>query len=255
MKNRENNRIKNVGEKIKKDIKKGLSKTRLMLLFLLVLAIVAFYYFGLSKYLTIENIKTNRLLLQQAIEKNYIVAVLGFIAIYIALAAITLPFAVLLTVVSGFLFGTFWGAIYSNIAATIGSALAFLQIRYIFGGWLHKRFGHRLKTFRKEFKKYGSSYLLSIHFSSVVPLFVINILAALANVSFWTFVWTTSLGTLPGFFVYAFAGKQFTRISSIKDIFSWKIILAFALLAILAMIPVILRKLLRKKDKLEHVEF
>jgi len=234
---------------------KGVSKTRLILFAMLVVAIFAFYYFGLGKYLTIENIKTNRLILQKSIEQNYFAAVTGFMAIYILLAAITLPFAVFLTVIAGFLFGTFWGVIYSNIAATIGSSLAFLQIRYIFGSWLHERFGHRLKTFRKEFGKYGYSYLLSIHFSSVVPLFVINILAALANVSFWTFVWTTSLGTLPGFFVYAFAGKQFTTITSIKDIFSWKIILAFIALAILATIPVILRKLLKKRNELEHVEF
>ena len=239
----------------RKEQMKKLSKTRLLLLFILIFAVFEFYYFGFNRYLSIEIIKANSLLLQQAIKNNYSMAVFLFMAVYILLTSITLPFAVLLTVVSGFLFGTFWGAIYSNIAATIGSSIAFLQIRYIFSGWLHKRFGHRLKTFRKEFKDHGYSYLLSIHFSSVVPLFVINVLAALANVSFWTFFWTTSIGTLPGFFVYAFAGKQFKTISSMKDLFSWKIILAFALLAMLAMLPVILRKMLKRKDELEHVEF
>jgi len=221
---------------------KGLSKARLMLLFFLVLVISLFYFFKLGQYFTIEGIKAHRLVLQQSIEKNYVAAVSGFIMIYILLTSITLPFAVIMTVIGGFLFGTFWGAIYSNIAATIGSSIAFLMIRYIFGGWLHKTFGHKLKTFRREFERYGYSYLLSIHFSSVVPLFVINILAGLANVSPWTFFWTTSVGTLPGFFVYAFAGKQLTQITTIRDVFSLKIILAFVLLAILASIPVILRR-------------
>jgi len=233
---------------------KGISKAKLLLLLFLVFAVIAFYYFGLGEHFTIESIKSNRLLLQKTMEKNYIVAVSQFMILYIVFTAIALPFAVPLTVVAGFLFGTFWGAIYSNIAATIGSAVAFLQMRYIFGSWLHRKFGHKLKTFRKEFKEHGYSYLLSIHFSSVVPLFIINILASLANVSFWTFAWTTCVGTLPGFFVYAFAGKQFTAIKSIKDIFSWHIILAFFLLAILAIMPIVLRKLLGKKSELDYVE-
>lgn len=234
---------------------KWINKVRLTLLCVFILTIFMFYYFGLSTYLTIENIKENRLMLQKAIEKNYAEAVAGFIGIYILLTSLALPFAVLLTIASGFLFGTFWGAVYSCIAAAIGSSFAFLFIRYLVGHWIHFTFGHRLKKFRNEFKEHGYSYLLSIHFAAVVPLFVVNIFASLANVSFWTFFWTTLVGTFPVFLVYAFAGKQFTTIDSVKDIFSWEIILAFSCLIILAMMPVILRRFLKKRDELDYVEF
>lgn len=234
---------------------KWISKLRITLLCLFIFVIFMFYYLGFSKYITIENIQENKIILQNAIEKNYIEAVAVFMGIYILLTSLALPFAVLLTIVSGFLFGTFWGALYSCIAATIGSSFAFLFVRYLVGHWIHFKFGHRLKRFRREFKEHGYSYLLSIHFAAVVPLFIVNIFASLANVSFWTFFWTTLVGTFPAFLVYAFAGKQFTTIESVRDIFSWQIILAFLILAVLAMMPVILRKLLKKKDRLDYVEF
>jgi len=234
---------------------KWINKIRLIVLVFFIITVFLIYYFGARQYITIETIKQNRLLLQHAIEKNYAQAVAGFMGIYILLTSLALPFAVLLTIVSGFLFGTFWGAVYSSIAATIGSSLAFLLVKHLIGHWIHYQFGHRLTKFRKEFKKYGYSYLLSIHFAAVVPLFLINIFASLANVSFWTFFWTTLVGTFPAFLVYAFAGQQFTTIESVRDIFSWKITLAFLCLAILASMPMILRRLFKKKDELDYVEF
>jgi len=233
---------------------KFISKVRLTGLFLFILVVFAFYYFGFGKYFTLANIKEHRFLLIQSIERNYGEAVAGFMGIYILLTSLALPFAVLLTIVSGFLFGTFWGAIYSCIAATIGSSLAFLLFKHIIGYWVHFRFGHKLKKFRNEFKRHGYSYLLSIHFAGVVPLFIINIFASLAGVSFWTFAWTTLVGTFPAFLVYAFAGKQLATINSIKDIVSWKILLAFVCLAILATMPLLIRKVLKKKNGLDHVE-
>ncbi|MFC1842745.1 TVP38/TMEM64 family protein [Candidatus Dependentiae bacterium] len=233
---------------------KIINKIRIGLLLVFIAIIFLFYYFGFSKYFTIASIKENRILLQQAIEKNYLEAVAGFMGIYIGLTALALPFAVLLTVVGGFLFGTFWGALYSCVAATIGSSIAFLLFRHLVGHWIHFKFGDKLKKFRKEFKRHGYSYLLSIHFSAIVPLFIVNIFASFAHVSFWTFVWTTAVGTFPAFLVYAFAGKQFTTIDTMYDIFSWKILIAFVFLAILASMPMIIRKYLKKKDSLDYVE-
>jgi len=231
-----------------------MNKIRLMIFLIFILLIFMFYYFGMGHYLSFENIKQNRMLLQEAIERSYFKAVIGFMGIYIALTSLTLPFAVLFTIVGGFLFGTFWGAVYSCISATIGSSLSFLLVRYLIGHWIHIKFGDRLKNFRKEFKIYGYSYLLSIHFASVVPLFIINIFASMANISYWTFVWTTVVGIFPGFLVYAFAGKQFAKINTVSDIFSWKIFLAFLCLALLAMTPVLIRKIMKKKNGLDYVE-
>lgn len=204
-------------------------------------------YTDLWHHITIENIKENRCLLQQSIQDNYLFSVFAYILLYIFLTAIAFPAAIVLTIAGGFLFGTILGTVYTNIGATIGSSISFLIMRYFLGNFIQKRFGHTMKSFNREFKKYGYSYLLSIHFISVIPLSIVNIFASLANISFRTFFWTTSLGIIPGSLVYSFAGKQLGAIEQTKDLFSWKIILAFVGLAILSILPILIRR--RQKNR------
>jgi uncharacterized membrane protein YdjX (TVP38/TMEM64 family) len=78
-----------------------------------------------------------------------------------------------------------------------------------------------------------------MRFIPVFPYFLVNILAALTTIPFITFIWTTSVGILPGSLVYAFAGSQLNTISSLKDIFSLKILFAFSLLVF---IPFFMRR-------------
>jgi len=225
------------------------NKRRFIILLSLVLFVIALHYFGVGKYFSLANLKRDRILLKAYIEQNYWSSVFTYMSLYAVLVALAFPVAFVLTISGGFLFGTLHGALYSNISATIGSCVSFLAIKYLIAGWLHKKFDHRLKAFRHELKKYGYSYLLSIHFLSVVPLFIVNIFAALAHVSFWTFFWTTALGTIPGFLVYSFAGQQFSQVESLKDILSWQIILAFSFLILLSILPVIFRRRMKINDR------
>jgi len=107
---------------------------------------------------------------------------------------------------------------------------------------LEKKYASQLVTFRKGLDEYGSYYLLILHFMFIVPFVVINILAALAGVSLWQFVWTTAVGFLPCAFVYSFAGKRLFSITSVHDVFSWNIIIAILLLLIITMLPIILKR-------------
>jgi len=223
-------------------------KRRFILFILLVGVVIIVHYLGLPNHISLTNIKKNKLLLENYIYNNYIESVLVYIGLYIFLASFALPVSFLMTMAGGFLFGTVKGALYATIGATVGSCMAFLLIRYLIGNWIHDRFGRPLKAFNREMKKHGSSYLLSIHFISVIPLFLVNIVAGLANVGLWTFFWTTIVGIFPGVLVYSFAGRQLTTINSVKDIFSWHIFIAFLGLLILAILPLIFRKRRKKKD-------
>lgn len=227
---------------------------KLLLLFSIILIIFMFYYLGFGKHLSIENIKkselfTNTIILRQEIENNYFESVARFMGVYILLTAFGLPFAVFLTIIGGFLFGTLAGALYSCVSAAIGASLAFLIFRYLLGDWIkHRCSSDRLVNFRQEIKKYGYSYLLSIHLSAVIPLFMINVFASLAEVKIWTFFWTTLVGTFLPFLIYAFAGKQFHNINSISDVFTLKVLLALLGLAVLVSLPVILRKFKKNRS-------
>ena len=75
-----------------------------------------------------------------------------------------------------------------------------------------------------------------------------NFLAGLTKVDFKTFVITTSLGIIPGSFVFTYAGSQLSSINALSDIFSKEILSAFLLLGFLTLIPVIVKKFKKKSN-------
>ena len=76
----------------------------------------------------------------------------------------------------------------------------------------------------------------------MLPFFVANALASLAPISLSKFMWTTSLGIIPGSLVYSFAGQQLDSIESMRDILSRDVLLAFGLLALLAIVPIVIKR-------------
>jgi uncharacterized membrane protein YdjX (TVP38/TMEM64 family) len=100
----------------------------------------------------------------------------------------------------------------------------------------------KLETFIKQLEQHGASYLLVLYLSALVPGFVLVPLAAVAKVPTRTFIWTTLLGNIPFVMVYSFAGKELGTITSIKDIFSPELLLAFVLLALIALAPILMKK-------------
>jgi uncharacterized membrane protein YdjX (TVP38/TMEM64 family) len=210
---------------------------------LLCALIVAIYASNVLQYITLNQLKIHRLFLQEVVASHYFLAVITFIDSYIIFAACALPAAAILTVAGGFLFGTFWGALYTNIGATIGATGAFLVVRYLIGNSFQERYAQRLTAFNASMNRYGSLYLLSIHFVILIPFFIINILAALTNISLWTFVWTTAVGIIPGSLMYAFAGSQLMHVESLRDIFSWKIIATIFILICVSLLPLYMQKI------------
>jgi pyruvate/2-oxoglutarate dehydrogenase complex dihydrolipoamide dehydrogenase (E3) component/uncharacterized membrane protein YdjX (TVP38/TMEM64 family) len=219
------------------------NRKRIILLLLVVAFIIGLRLAGVGKNLTLENLQQNAANLQQFSNRNYVFSVLLYIGIYIAVTGFSLPGATVLTLAGGFLYTFIIGAIYVNIAATTGATLAFLFARYIAGQALQRKYGDKIAKFNDELERNGWSSLLVLRFIPIFPFFLINIFAGLTKIPLRTFVWTTSLGIFPGSLIYAYAGQQLGTIKTVKDIFSRTVLLAFLLLAALAVFPVIYNKL------------
>lgn len=214
---------------------------RLIIFAVFVGVIVLLRYLNVVKYITLESVRQNITYLQEFVARNYLLSVSGYMFLYLIVMAFSMPVAAVMTITGGFLFGTIRGAVYANVGATLGSVVAFLLVRHTLGDAAQQRYKERLKTFNKEFASYGYLYLLSIRLIILFPPFVGNVLAGMANVSLTTFVWTTSIGMLPGAFVYAFAGQQIHTLKSVRDVLSTNVILAVSLLLILSLVPIIFR--------------
>lgn len=217
-------------------------KNTIIGLIILIIAVFVLYYFGLARYLSLENVKANASHLQEKVTENYMHAAFMFIAISTALIIFTLPITAPMGVMGGFLFGFWPGVLYSMISVIIGASISFLVVRYALSHMMKHRYGARLAGFNERMKKYGYTYLITLQLLTVVPYFIINTLAALAGVSFFMFLLTTVVGSFPIVAIYAFAGKQLYKIHSWKDILSKEMLIVLLLLAGLALLPTFIRK-------------
>ena len=204
--------------------------------------IAVVWYLGLHKYITLNALHENKVYLENAVAENYVRSVLIYLLIYIAIIAIALPGVPLLTMLGGFLFGFLPAGVYAAIGATVGTTISFLVIRYLLSNLIRGKYAQKLEKFNEKVRSHGvASYLLTMQLMGLIPYFVINALAALADVPFTTFLWTTFFGSLPILFIYSFAGRQLYLINSVQDIFSPTIIGLLLFLVLLGLAPILLR--------------
>jgi uncharacterized membrane protein YdjX (TVP38/TMEM64 family) len=214
---------------------------RLLAGLVVLVGIVLLRFTPVYNLITFENIVYYSSHLENYVTHHYQYSVLLFCLAYIVVAVLSLPVASVLTVLGGFLFGIVWGTFYSVISFVIGASCSFLAFRYFFGSSIQEKYRDKLVRFNQNVAQYGSSYLLMLNFFTIIPAFFINIFAAVTHISFITFVWTTFIGTIPGQLVYAFAGRQLGSIHSMSDILEPRILLAFGLLVLLALLPIIFK--------------
>src|SRR3990172_650524 len=200
------------------------------------------YYFGLSQYLSLENIKIQAAGLKQHVESNYLGSVLVFMTVLTGLIGFTLPVTGPMGIIAGFLFGLIPGTIYSMLAVFIGTTISFVVVRRAMDQIPRNQYGDQLTSFNEHIKQYGYTYLITLQLLTVVPYFVINTLAVLAGVPLPAFMCTTFVGSLPVVVIYVFAGRQLYMIQSWRDIVSKDMLILLLVLAGLALLPMMVKK-------------
>jgi len=114
--------------------------------------------------------------------------------------------------------------------------------------WVESKFGDRLESIQAGFARNAFSYLMTLRLIPAFPFFLVNLVSGLTRVNLGTYVIATAIGIIPGSFVFAFAGRQLGTINSLREIASPPVLLAFTFLGLLALLPIIYRKLQGKKD-------
>ena len=205
-------------------------------------AVIAFFYFDLGRWLSLENLKIQQVSLSQIVTAHFWLSILVFFVIYVAVAAFSLPGAAILTLAGGAVFGLLTGFILVSFASSIGALIAFLGARFLFRDAIKKRFSDKLAPIEKGIDKDGAFYLLSLRLVPLFPFFLVNLLMGLTSLPARTFYIFSQLGMIPGTLAFVYAGTQLAKIESVKDILSPGLITAFVILGIL---PITMRKLLQ----------
>jgi uncharacterized membrane protein YdjX (TVP38/TMEM64 family)/rhodanese-related sulfurtransferase len=175
-----------------------------------------------------------------------IVAPLVFIGIYAAGTVLFAPGSVL-TLAGGALFGPVWGTLYNLVGATIGATLAFIVARYLAQDWVSRKTAGKLKQLLDGVEAEGWKF---VAFTRLVPVFPFNLLnyaLGLTRIKLAHYVAATLVFMLPGAIAYTYLGYAGREAAAGAEGVIQKALLAIALLALVAFLPKLVKRLRGQK--------
>ncbi|MBF0472020.1 MAG: FAD-dependent oxidoreductase [Gammaproteobacteria bacterium] len=209
---------------------------RLGLLTLLLLLISSFFIFDLHLYLTLEALHDRVEELQQLYRQQPLSFISLYMGIYIAITALSLPGAVVMTLAGGAILGLGAGTVVVSFASTIGATLAFLTARFLLREMVETRFQRSLDTINRGVEREGGFYLFTLRLIPLFPFFMINLVMGITSIRALKFFVISQIGMLPGTIIFVNAGAQLSTIEALDDILSLPLILSFALLGLFPLI-------------------
>lgn len=167
-------------------------------------------------------------------------APLIYLIIYSIGPAVFFP-SLILTIVSGMLWGPIWGVIFAISGATIGCSIPFLLSRYILHDNVKKLFGvKRWERLKNLVEKNGWKV---VAFTRIVPIFpfpVLNYLFGVTPVKFLHYVMSSFLFMLPACIAYVYFGSGIFELITNKNF--TPLIVAIVLISLIMIIPWAIRK-------------
>jgi uncharacterized membrane protein YdjX (TVP38/TMEM64 family) len=169
-------------------------------------------------------------------------APLAFMAIYAVGTVLFFPGAVL-TLLGGALFGPVWGTFYNLTAATLGASLAFLVARYLAQDWVTNKAGGRLKMLLDGVEAEGWKFIAFVRLVPLFPFNLLNYALGLTRIRFAPYVVASYVFMLPGAIAYTYLGYAGREAATGAEGFIQKGLLALALLALVAFLPALIKRL------------
>ena len=207
----------------------------------IIVLIVLFKVLGLGQYLTLDYLKSSQEKFAALYSNNQVAVIAVYMLIYIAVTALSLPGAAVMTLAGGAMFGFWVGFVVVSFASTIGATLACFVARFLLRDWVQNKFGDKLTDINDGIAREGAFYLFSLRLVPIFPFFVINLLLGLTNMKLLTFYWVSQVGMLPGTMVFVNGGKELAKIDSLAGILSPGLIISFV---ILGLFPITVKKIL-----------
>ncbi len=205
---------------------------KLVLMLLIASAAVAFVLLDASRFFSLSYLQQSHAALVDAYTRQPLPVVATYFALYLAVAALSLPGAVVLTLAGGAVFGFGRGLVIVSFASSLGATVSFLVARYVLRSSIEARFGKRLAEINRGITRDGAFYLFTLRLVPLVPFFVINLLMGLTRMKPLTFYGVSQLGMLAGTAVYVNAGTQLAQLGSLKDVLSPGLLGALVMLGV-----------------------
>jgi uncharacterized membrane protein YdjX (TVP38/TMEM64 family) len=172
------------------------------------IGILLAWWLGAFEYLSRENFDS----LKAWLEGLGAVGPIVFILIWIAACVFFLP-GLPVTVVGAFVFGPFWGTVYSLIGATLGATAAFLVGRYAARGMVEGliKKNKALQKIDAGVERQGWRMLMITRLVPVFPFNAQNYVYGLTKIRLLTYVVLSLIFMAPGTAAYNFAAGKLLR--------------------------------------------
>lgn len=170
-----------------------------------------------------------------------------FMLIYAIGTVFFLP-GLILTMAGGVIFGPYLGTFYNLTAATIGAGAAFLVARYIAGDWVQKKAGKRTEALMNGVNEEGWKFVAFVRLVPLFPFNLLNYALGLTQIRFWTYFITSYIAMLPGAIAYTYLGYAGGAAASGDEETVKKVMIAFALLAVVGFLPSLIKRLRGNKN-------
>ena len=146
------------------------------------------------------------------------IGILLFVCIYILIVLLILP-ASWLSLLSGFLYGSYLGTIIVFFSASIGASVAFFVSKSFFAKKLKNLFSRypKLRVMEKVIEKGGLKLIFLARLSPIFPFSILNYFYGLNNIKFRDFS-LGLLGIIPGTFLYCSIGSLAKNIQELKNV-------------------------------------
>jgi uncharacterized membrane protein YdjX (TVP38/TMEM64 family) len=183
-----------------------------------------------------------------------IASLAAYVLAYAVITGACLPLALMLSLAGGLIFGPWIGAVAVLAGATGGAVLTYVATRSAFAPALLARAGRdpRLGKVMAGFGRNAFSYVLTLRLAPFVPFALVNVAAGLAAVPVRAFALGTLAGGAPAAIVYSslgagLGGSLGSERSLAAALHSPQLLLPLAGLAILSLIPLLVRRLGRRQ--------
>lgn len=221
--------------------------------YVIAIVLVIAWQSGLTEYLSIDTLREYQQVLKKFVAAHPIATFLVFVVVYAIATAFMLTGA-WITIAGGVLFGMIFGTIGTTIGATIGASLLFWVAQTSIGSVLRERAGPFLSKMEKGFQEDAFFYMLATRLIPAVPFAVANIAPALLGAKFREFVLVTAIGIVPGVVLYTSIGTGLSASLDAENAgdpveIAKNFIPAFVALGIVALLPVVYRRFVMKKNK------
>ena len=204
-----------------------MNKTKKKAIWITLISFIALWtiYFLNRDFFQLDTLFSNLENIQNYISLNYIFSISIFISLYAFLILCNFPMASLLSMTSGFLFGTWVGGLFAIVGGTLGAFGIFGIAKYFFSDFVKKNILNKYSFIENYFKRNDLELMILIRIIPAVPFFAQNLILAGLGADNKKFFYTTLLGLAPWSFIFCSVGQ------GLEEIFVNQTDISFSLIA------------------------